>query len=305
MSVSIPYLHPALLQPGLIEAAVYGNLEDHFYWSDCWDPAWYVELARKGFISICTEKAAGEYVLLPEMQRTYAVLDWTGLRAGRTTRRALRGEETGRAGLVLERDTAAVCAGIRRAYGEHCWLHPPYVELLRALEGRELAGFALWAVELRRADGRLAGGELGYTIGRVYTSLSGFLDRGDGRNNHLGKAQLYGLAGLLHQAGYGFWNLGHPYMQYKLDLGARVLDRREFLDRWLPAVAGGVSRMTAGGSDGLADRRVPGGLEAEDAAGRDGQPGQAAGQAAGRGLEALAGTVWPLDQAIAWSGLEL
>ena len=36
----------------------------------------------------------------------------------------------------------------------------------------------------------------------------------------------------LRDAGYAFWNLGHPFMQYKLDLGAQILPRADFLDRW-------------------------------------------------------------------------
>lgn len=32
---------------------------------------------------------------------------------------------------------------------------------------------------------------------------------------------------------FSFWNLGHPYMQYKFDLGAKLYAREEFLKKWL------------------------------------------------------------------------
>ena len=35
----------------------------------------------------------------------------------------------------------------------------------------------------------------------------------------------------LRDHGFDFWNLGHPYMPYKLNLGARIVQRAEFLQR--------------------------------------------------------------------------
>ena len=37
----------------------------------------------------------------------------------------------------------------------------------------------------------------------------------------------------LEKNNFSFWNLGHPYMQYKFDLGATSFSREEFLKRWL------------------------------------------------------------------------
>lgn len=33
-----------------------------------------------------------------------------------------------------------------------------------------------------------------------------------------------------------FWNLGHPYMQYKTDLGAHIESPNDFLTRWDMAI---------------------------------------------------------------------
>jgi len=80
----------------------------------------------------------------------------------------------------------------------------------------------LVSVELWK-DAELAAGELGYRIGSVYTSLSGFyLVPG------AGTVQLTLLGGLLAKAGCRLWDLGMP-MAYKQNLGGSLLPRREYL----------------------------------------------------------------------------
>lgn len=69
----------------------------------------------------------------------------------------------------------------------------------------------------------LAAGEIGYCIGTVYTSLSGFyLIPG------AGTVQLTLLGRVLAETGYRLWDLGMP-MEYKVSLGGRLLPRREYL----------------------------------------------------------------------------
>lgn len=69
-----------------------------------------------------------------------------------------------------------------------------------------------------------------------YTSLTGFSDHSI---PNVGLLQLYLLGKWLEQAGYSFWNLGHPpkrtSMKYKNEIGGRVLRRADFLTRWRKA----------------------------------------------------------------------
>jgi len=78
-------------------------------------------------------------------------------------------------------------------------------------------------------------GEIGYIIGSTYTSLSGFSIK-EKQYSNWGKLQMVLLSKYLDTNNFSFWNLGHPYMQYKLDMGAKVLSRIEFLERWLPKI---------------------------------------------------------------------
>merc|ERR1712232_1033656 len=75
----------------------------------------------------------------------------------------------------------------------------------------------------------LVAGEIGFSIGQVYTSLSGFYDVGG-----CGTVQLHLLGRWLEHKGYAFWSLGHcysPQMEYKRQLGHRIYPRADFLRR--------------------------------------------------------------------------
>ena len=56
--------------------------------------------------------------------------------------------------------------------------------------------------------------------------------------------QLVMLARRLEASGFEFWNLGHPYMDYKTKLGAEVLPRTRFLPRWDTATKGDAGRLS-------------------------------------------------------------
>lgn len=240
--MSIPEITAGDLLSPRLEQEIYPDLEHSLYCSLVWEPEWYVALARAGFISIAWE-ADGLEILLPELQTAYAVLDWNRRRCLRAVRRLLRRGELAAGGYTLQisprpEPVAAVMDGIGQAYGSACWFSRHYRSLLLDLANMGAAGrlpdaeFRLVATELRHGDGTLLGGELGYTIGAIYTSLTGFLNRRDPRHRNLGKVQLAALGVVLEQRGYAFWNLGHPHMAYKLEMGAEILSRAAFLERW-------------------------------------------------------------------------
>jgi Leu/Phe-tRNA-protein transferase len=206
------------------------------YWSDDWSTGFYRLQARAGLISTAFVHEELGPVLMPEIQSSYAVLDWGDLHLSRSMRRWMRstrraeGEYALRVGSGLDE----IIDGVVRTYGEHSWLIGAYADLLRSLLAEGARGdFELMTSALVSGrTGRIVAGELGYRVGRVYTSLTGFFDRRDPANDRTGTLQLALLAGHLERAGFAFWNLGHPSLQYKLDLGARVLERSLFLRRW-------------------------------------------------------------------------
>ena len=81
----------------------------------------------------------------------------------------------------------------------------------------------LWDKE----TGNLVAGEIGYAIGGVYTSLSGFRKPG---TKSAGTIQCCCVAALLRRSGFVIWDLGMG-MEYKYKLGAKDVPRKEFLQR--------------------------------------------------------------------------
>ncbi|NNM67740.1 MAG: GNAT family N-acetyltransferase, partial [Spirochaetales bacterium] len=230
---AIPELRFSDLTPEGV-ARLSQDLSRHFYWSDRWSPEFYALQARAGFIAI-THSRESQVFLLPELQTHYAVLDWKSLHVGKTLRRWFKSVHAQRASLVVTSEPAEVLDALEAARPDSSWICPAYREILESLAREPQLGLRVLGVELRW-DGQLVAGEVGYAIGGTYTSLSGFHFSDRKEWSGLGTVQLVLLAKLLEEAGFEFWNLGHPQMEYKRALGARILTRKEFLERWNLAV---------------------------------------------------------------------
>mmetsp|Transcript_118410 Transcript_118410/g.264712 ORF Transcript_118410/g.264712 Transcript_118410/m.264712 type:complete len:165 (+) Transcript_118410:3-497(+) len=86
------------------------------------------------------------------------------------------------------------------------------------------------AMSSHSLSSRPLAGEIGFSIGRIYTSLSGWTE--ERTTDGHGFMQLVLLGRWLRQRGYAFWSLGHcysPEMDYKRELGHRVYPRADFL----------------------------------------------------------------------------
>lgn len=219
------------------------NVLEYFY-SDDWSPDFYRTQAKLGFIAI-TQKRCNKLQLLPELQSAYALLDWENLVIAKKVHKILNSrrmkEENIR--LKINSDPEVVLKNLSSTWGETSWLKPRYEQLIRKLasldEKEKDSNFRIWGVTLTVDDDQKPiAGELGYSIGKTYTSLTGFFKRNLKEHNNFGKLQMVMLAHILKDAGILFWNLGHPYMKYKTDLGAKIVPRLEFLKRWDEAVKG-------------------------------------------------------------------
>ncbi len=235
-------LTPEALDPEILRRHVYPNLDRTLYWSPSWDPDFYIALARSGFISISTDAPGHGPILLIELQASYAVLDWKNLHLSRKLERLLRSPQLEAEAIELRvvPDPSRVIERILEHHRPLTWLTEPYQDLLQRLAVANSPDFSLHGVELwSNRCHQLIAGELGYTIGRTYTSLSGFHTRDTPESHswrHFGTLQMWLLAERLRDRGFAFWNMGHTGQAYKRRLGARVVAREAFLRRWLAAV---------------------------------------------------------------------
>jgi len=222
----LPYDY--LQDPALLNELIYPNMTKNYYWSDDFSAAYYIAQAKAGFIAV-TDHYEEEELLLPEIQFNYALLDFKDLHISSKVKKLLKQKELQ---LHISEDLEEVAREISR-YHKSTWLSTQYLSMLKATQGMD-TNFTLISVLLKEKEECIAG-EIGYCIGKTYTSLSGFSSKEKVYKNY-GTAQLVLLAKYLEAKEFDFWNLGQPYMDYKLALGATVLNRQHFLERWFASI---------------------------------------------------------------------
>ena len=216
-----PKMCEARAEPSL--AAVTANIAQHwpsdFCWSSCFEPTFLAALMYEGYLPTAHGPVVGpvEYILLPKLHQERCIMLFEDLHVTRSARSSSRAYQ-------LSVDTAfdEVVEKCLAQHGES-WLHPPIVDGFKRLFRCGGSGqVKMHSIEVKRG-GKLVAGELGYSVGKTYCSLSGFTTVSGS-----GSVQCLGLALLLHQRGFDFWDLGMG-MEYKLKMGAREIDRSDFL----------------------------------------------------------------------------
>lgn len=205
------------------------DMKNCYYWSDDWSEKFYVELAKAGFISTTYDTKDG-LVLLPELQYDYALLDFKNLHISKKVMKLM---DSANYEFCIDSRFDEVLEKISTQH-KYNWLKGEYIELLKNLHVKsgEDNCFRVISVELLcKNTSELIAGEVGYIIGKTYTSLSGFSSR-EKRYANYGTLQLVLLAKHLQKSGFEFWNLGHSHMEYKKRLGCVIHARDEFLKRW-------------------------------------------------------------------------
>ncbi len=218
----------------ILQNLIYSNGKVNYYISDDFSCDFYILLARAGFISVSYTIDDIQY-LLPEMQFEYAVLEFDDLHISKKVNKLLK--QTNLYTFSINKNFDEVLKNIEACH-QDSWIEKDYLKLLQELEHykHKTMDFQIISCAIMCKDSKnIVAGEIGYKINSTYTSLSGFVLKHK-RYNNWGKLQMTLLANHLKEDNYSFWNLGHPYMQYKLDMGAKVLSRDIFLEKWLKEI---------------------------------------------------------------------
>jgi Leu/Phe-tRNA-protein transferase len=197
-----------------------------FCWSLYFDPPFIVRLMYSGYLPICTRLDESLYCLLPKLHTKRAVWRTDELLHVSTKVR----KHAHNFVLSINRDFRGVVAGIREQHGENCWFFPPLENALTDIAtcryklpsncSVTVVSVELWSV----GDNRLVAGEIGYTVGSIYTSMTGFY-----RDSGSGSVQLVCLGGLLRRLKFDLWDFG-MMMDYKKNIGCREIPRNQFIE---------------------------------------------------------------------------
>lgn len=243
----IPYLQPGYIPKlkGIVEQLA-RSYDGDFCWASSFRPDFIAALMSHGFLTMATDtgnfrKDAGLAVMLPKLHQERCVLRFADMRVQRGTRKKAKH-------FKLTTNTAfdGVVTGLREQHGPECWFYAPLVQALRTILENpgdydqwetcvssdstlspvavrvpvRVHSFEIWDA----VTGDLAAGEIGCSVGSVYTSMSGF-----SRASSAGSVQMAATAALLVRRGCTLWDLGME-LKYKIEMGAKSIPRRKFLD---------------------------------------------------------------------------
>ena len=218
----------ALINAAYLHTAIYADMHHNYYWSDDYSASYYIAQAKAGFITL-TEVYDDKELLLPEIQFDYALLDLNDLHSSKKVAKLIRKENLQ---ITIDNNIEEIAQHIDSCHKNN-WLTPHYASILRSTENID-DNFKVMTSYIEK-EGEIIAGEIGYIIGATYTSLSGFSNKSKCYNNY-GSAQLVLLGEYLKENSFTLWNLGHPFMEYKIALGAKVYDREVFLEYWFDAI---------------------------------------------------------------------
>lgn len=187
-------------------------------------------LMIEGFLPIATEG-----VILPKLHHKRCVISLPqSLHISKSIRKKSK-----KFRFTINQNFDRVVEGCRRQHGSRCWLYPELVRVFKEIHDAgkviaivnpssrtkaEEAPVRLYSIEVCNEEtGELVAGELGYSVGDIYTSLTGFSGQ-----DSAGSVQLAALGRLLCKIGFKLWDLGMD-MDYKQSLGSHLMNREDFV----------------------------------------------------------------------------
>jgi Leu/Phe-tRNA-protein transferase len=205
----------------IVNAILETGYDEEFCVSPDFEPAFIAQLMKAGFLVMSARLTDPNdenalFILFPKLHRVRSVLFFDSLHIKKSIKRHLENYE-----LRYDTDFDYIIDRCIETHGDD-WLTPPLVAAIRIIRRNKLYGVQPVSFALYK-NGELVAGEFGITVGRVYTSYSGYYEE-----NNAGTIQLIGTARYLEKHGYSFFDLGMP-LDYKTSLGAQDIRPEEFV----------------------------------------------------------------------------
>ena len=199
---------------------------NEFCWSLYFDPNFLIRLFYSGFLPICSDLGPpGDpvYCLLPKLHLERSVIDMSKFQISEKKMKKFKGYL-----LSSDKNFSRVLDSCLNHHRDHCWLYPPLRNSLQFINSHPHKGLSVQVHSIELSDpidGRIVAGEIGYTVGTIYTSMTGFHSE-----SGAGSAQLAALGLWLKLKGFDLWDLGMD-LAYKRELGAELLSRVEWISK--------------------------------------------------------------------------
>jgi Leu/Phe-tRNA-protein transferase len=167
---------------------------------DGFDADFIETLVWHGWFPMAAAFGPGRVIMLAKIHKQRCVLELASLHVPKKVR-----QRSSKLRMTVDAAWTATLEGINKYHGEESWLYPSLVAALKQLfDERATRKVKMHTVEVWSED-RLVAADLGYQVGGVYTSMSGFYDPDF---PSAGSIQCCALGRLLLQQGFFLWDLG-------------------------------------------------------------------------------------------------
>ncbi|SCL97821.1 Leu/Phe-tRNA protein transferase, putative [Plasmodium chabaudi chabaudi] len=227
--------YPLLTPYHNIEKLVDMLLEENYEYENTWcvhyHASFICRLFYEGFIPVASKqkvqiienlepKIYKEYLLIPKIHFIRSCMHPSEIHISKKVKKKCK-----QFYITINKDFDGVVKGIVEKHGQN-WLYPFIQEEFKKIFEKKVnyKNVQMHSVELWCED-ELVAGELGNTVGSIYSSLTGFQ-----RKSSAGTIQLCALAKLLEHQKFQLWDLG-MLLPYKKEIGSKEISMKEFFER--------------------------------------------------------------------------
>lgn len=223
-----PLLTPYHNIERIVDILIEENYEHENTWCVHCDAVFICQLLYEGFIPVASKqkvcrmvnnetKVVKECLLIPKIHYVRSCMHPSEIHISRKVKKKCKNYY-----ITVDKDFDGVLQGIVEKHGQN-WLYPFVQKEFKRIFEEQVTykNVRMHSVELW-CDGFLAAGEIGCTVGSIYTSLTGFQ-----RKNCAGTIQLCALAKLLQHQQFDLWDLG-MLLPYKKTIGSKEISMKDF-----------------------------------------------------------------------------